>query len=47
MVLAAPTPQEDDQTKIGADGALVLEDRSASVPTIETEETSIGGQKIC
>jgi len=45
MVLAAPTPQEDDQTKIGADGALVLKNTSASVPTIE--ETSIGGRKIC
>ena len=46
MVLAVPTPrtkQEDDQTNIDADGALVLRNRSASVPTIGTEETSIGG----
>jgi len=46
MVLAVPAPrteQEDDEVKTDADGALVLKNRSASVPTIGTEETSIGG----
>ena len=46
MVLAAPTPRterEDDQTN--SDGALVLENRSASVPQTGTEERSLGGWK--
>ena len=43
-ILAAPTPQterEDDRTN-NVLGALVLENKSASVPTARTEETFIG-----
>jgi len=43
-MLAAPTPRaarEDDQKN--CEGALVEENRSASVPTTRTEETYIGG----
>jgi len=42
-ILAAPTPRterEDDRTNNV--GALVLENKSASVPTARTEETFIG-----
>ena len=44
MILVAPSPQdaqEDDQKN--TEGALVEENRSASVPTTRTEETYIGG----
>jgi len=44
MILAAPTPRtERDDDQINNDGALVLKNRSASIPTTGTEEAFIGG----
>ena len=42
MILAAPTPQVEREDQTNNDGALVVENRSASVSTTGTEETLIG-----